>query len=141
MQEETKKERKLFRVRKADVVADTAEKEDNYQYCLDCWALFMDNDPDRDLGTQRMKLMAPSDAYGESISPDEADYRRRMEIGAATGAMIDSLSHIHRWAIYKLSSMVSVWNFPNADLLVVGPQAQIALREKLRKNILTAVLF
>lgn len=88
-----------------------------------------------------MKLMADGDGYGESIGPDEADYRRRLEIGAATGAMIDGLSHIHRWAIYRLSSMVSVWNFPNADLLIIGPAAQEALRVKLKRNILTAVLF
>lgn len=138
MAEAAKKEKKLIRVRASDVKRDKEEKEDKFDYCLECWMLFMDNDPDRDLGVHSIKLISASDAFSDA---SEADYRRRLEIGAATGAMIDSLSHIHRWAIYRLCSMVSVWNFPNADLLVVGPQAQEALRTKLRRNILTAVLF
>lgn len=130
----------LKRVRKEEVQISTLRGPDPLEYCLSCWTTAMHNDPDRDVGMQTMRLPSgESDAYGRD--PSEADLAREIEIGTATGAMIDSLPRIQWWAIRRLCGLTSVWNFPNADLLVVGPQAQAALTEKLRGNVVTRVFF
>jgi hypothetical protein len=130
----------LKRVRKEDVKNDSFRMLDPLEYCLSCWTTAMHNDPDRDVGMQTMRLPAgESDAYGRD--PNEADLAREIEIGTATGAMIDSLPRIQWWAIRRLRGLTNVWDFPNADLLAVGPQAQAALTEKLRRNVVTRVFF
>jgi len=60
---------------------------------------------------------------------------------AATDAMIDSLKRIHIWAIYKMCSMATPWNYPHADFMVVGEEARAELQRKLRGNVCTSILF
>ena len=55
--------------------------------------------------------------------------------------MINSLSRIHVWAIYRSCSIASVWRFPNADLLAAVAEAKEQLTEKLKRNVCTATLF
>jgi hypothetical protein len=104
--------------------------------CLNCWMNWLAGDSDKDLDAKTMKLSRSS-----SLDSQEAQQARDNEIGAATDAMIDSLSMLHRWAIYTMCSLPTVWDFPHADLLTVGLAARDALAEKLKKNCATRVLF
>lgn len=131
---------KLIRVRKSDAKIEFIRKPDGLEICLDCWTSWLCSDPDRDLGVKTMRLPT-GDADGYGRTTHEAQHEREMQIGAATDAMIESLSFLHRWAIYKLNGVASVWGFPNADLLIVGPAAQAALIDKLRRNVATSILF
>lgn len=130
----------LRRVRKENVKADTWVKHDPLDTCLDCWKRYMHGDPDRDLGAKTMNgLVGEEDAYG--VDPAEKQQARDMRIGAATDAMIDSLKRIHIWAIYELCSIASPWHYPNADILIVGPEAMKELERKLKINVATGILF
>lgn len=130
----------MRRVRKEEVQRDTWVKPDPLDFCLDCWHNWMAGDSDKDLGAKTMRMLSGNaDAYGRD--PAEQQQQRDNEIGAATDAMIDSLSMLHRWAIYKLCGLSTVWDFPRADLLTVGPAARVALAEKLKRNVCTGVLF
>lgn len=125
-----------YRVRKDEAKVATLPKEDPLDVCLECWATWMCSDPDRDLG-------AKTSRYSRStfLTGDEAEQARKNEIGAATDAMIDGLSHLHRWAIYQMCGIATPWSFPRADILVVGPAARDALTEKLKRNVCTRLLF
>jgi len=137
---------KLRRVRR-DEMRDTAfTKPDGLDLCLECWKEWMAGDPDRDLGMKTMRGLAGGAEEGEDgaaarqdvyEAQQAADYR----IGAATDAMINSLSRIHVWAIYRSCSIASVWRFPNADMLTAAAEAKGQLTEKLKKNVCTATLF
>lgn len=132
----------LRRVRRDDVRAVAFTKPDGLELCLSCWKEWMANDPDRDLGMKTMRGLV-SDADEDSKGPDlyEAQQAADHRIGAATDAMINSLSRIHVWAIYRSCSIASVWRFPNADLLSIAAEAKELLTEKLRRNVCTATLF
>lgn len=136
-----KKKQALRRVRKEDVSNVRPQQEhDPLDYCLECWSMWLCGDADRDLSSKVMRLpMLGDDPYGRSS--DEVQQEREMQIGAAVDAMIDSLSFLHRWAIYATCGVATPWKFPNADLLVEGPAARDALAEKLRRNVCTGVLF
>ena len=110
--------------------------------CLDAWLLSLAHGGDRDLGVKNSRLLtSDTDAYGSGKSAADREYERELEIGAATGAMIESLSRLHEWAICKITSQPLVWQFPNADIFVVVPQAELELIKKLKKNCCTGSLF
>jgi len=130
----------MRRVRKEEVQRDTREKLDALSYCLDCWKTWMHGDADRDLGAKTMSgLVGDSDGYGVSVY--EAQQVADTKIAIATDAMIDSLKPIHAWAVYKMCSIATPWNFPNADFVTVGEQARIELERKLKNNVCTSILF
>lgn len=108
--------------------------------CLGLWKAWMHGDADRDLGAKPMGgLMGDTDGHG--IDAHEQQQAADMRIAIATDAMIESMDRIHIWAIYKLCSIANPWNFPNADIFVMGDEARQVLAEKLKKNVCTAVLF
>lgn len=128
------------RVRKQDVQAARQVMPDGLEYCLACWKAWMHGDADRDLGAKPMGGLA-SDTDGYGISSAEQQQARDTRVAAATDAMIESLSRIHIWAIYRSCSVGQVWDFPNADLIAVAEEARAALTTKLKKNVCTGVLF
>jgi hypothetical protein len=130
----------MRRVKKEEVQRDTWVKPDALDLCLDCWVMWMAGDGDKDLGAKGMRLMS-GDADGYGKDSEEAQQARDNEIGAATDAMIDSLSMLHRWAIYTTCELPAVWDFPRADIFTVGPAARDALTEKLKWNVGTRMLF
>lgn len=130
----------LKRVRKEDVRQIATQESNPLDVCLDCWKNWMAGDGDKDLGAKTMRLLT-GDSDGHGVDSSEAQQARDNEIGAATDAMIDSLSHLHRWAIYKLCSVSTPWSFPRADIFYVGPAAREALAEKLKRNVGTRMLF
>lgn len=140
MESNTNKTVVRYRVRKEDAKRDSWVQPDPLDVCLDCWRAWMAGDGDRDLGAKTMRMLS-GEADGYGIDSGEAQQQRNNEIGAATDAMIDSLSRYHQWAIYEMCGIATLWNYPNADLLVVGPAAREALTEKLRKNCGTRILF
>jgi hypothetical protein len=136
------------RVRKQDTKAGTKVESkadawiqpDPLETCLECWKIYLHADADRDLGMKTMRgLLGEADAYG--VDPSEAQQARDLRLGAATDACIDSLKRIHMWAIYRMCSIASPWNYPNADMLVVGPEAKAELTRKLKINVATGILF
>lgn len=130
----------LRRVPKQEAMTDTFVRPDALDVCLDCWKTWMHGDPDRNLSAKTMSgLTGYGDGHG--ISADEAQQVRDNQIGAATDAMIDSLRHIHRWAIYTSCSMTTTWKFPRADLATVAEEAKKELQNKLKNNCCTSVLF
>ena len=130
----------LIRVKRVDVQVSNFIQPDALDLCLECWKNLMGGSGDRDLGAKTMGgLVGNSDGYGRSA--DEEQQARDLRIAAATDAMIDSLSRLHMWAIYKLMGVGQVWRFDNADLLIVGPEAKKSLEEKLRRNTCTGILF
>lgn len=132
----------LRRVRKAEVPAQSFVKADGLDTCLACWKAWMTGDQDKDLGMKTMRGLSGEECE-EACAPDmhEAQQDADQRIGAATDAMINSLSRIHVWAIYRMCSITSVWKFPNADLTVVATEARDELTQKLKRNICTATLF
>lgn len=130
----------MRRVRKAEVKTDTFTRPDGLDYCLACWKDWMHGDADRDLGAKTMRgLEGEGDGHGVDLY--EAQQQNDHRVAAATDAMIDSLSRIHVWAIYKSCSIGTAWNFPNANLILVAEEARAALTKKLKINVCTAVLF
>lgn len=126
------------RVRKEEVRRDTWVKPDPLQVCLECWSIWM-GASDRDLGIQRMNSLAgDGDGYGNA---DTYQARRDNEIAEATEAMINSMRHHHRWAIYRRCGISTVWNFPRLDLATAMQEAETELTEKLKKNVATRTLF
>jgi hypothetical protein len=109
-------------------------------YCLECWKAWMVGDADKDLGAKTMRgLVGDEDGYGVDLY--ESQQSRDVRIGAATDAMIEGLSRLHFWAIYKSCSIDTAWKFPNADLLETATEARRLLVEKLKKNVCTGILF
>lgn len=130
----------LRRVRKEDVKTYDFVKRDGLEECLDCWKIYIAGDADRDLRAKAMSgLVGDEDGYG--IDSSEAQQARDLRIGAATDAMIDSLSRLHAWAIYTLCSQATPWKYPNANILIVGPVAKVELEKKLKINVATGILF
>lgn len=120
---------------------------DPLDVCLECWKSWMGRS-DADLGTQRQKLLAGGDEEGEKerevdleSAAAAAEQRRENEIAEATDAAINSLRACDRWAIYKMCSLSSVWNFPGLDFMHAAIGAKAKLAEKLRENIATRALF
>lgn len=141
----------IRRAKKEDVPREAFIAPDGLSVCLDCWKRWMLTD-DRNLSSSRMQLrggddLPERDADGNLIktgydsNPWEEQYLADNAIGAATGAMIDSLKPMHRWAIYRKCSIVTVWKFPNTDFMAVIIDAEIDLNRMLRKNIATSGLF
>lgn len=129
----------LRRVRRDEVPPTTFVKADGLEMCLTCWKEWMARDPDRDLGMKTMGGLVGEGAAGPDIY--EAQQFADDRIGAATDAMISSLSRLHVWAIYRSCSIASVWRFPNADILDTMADAKKTLTEKLKQNVCTATLF
>jgi len=129
----------LRRVRKAEVPVQSFVKADGLDTCLACWKAWMSGDQDKDLGIKTMRGLSGEEASAPDIHEAQQDADQR--IGAATDAMINGLSCIHVWAIYRMCSIASVWKFPNADLTVVATEARHELTQKLKRNICTATLF
>ena len=129
-----------IRVRKAATTTSQWVRPDGLDYCLECWSAWMGGDGDRDLGVQARKGLA-GDSDGRGPDPHEAQQAQDIRIGAATDAMIDSLTIAQRWAIYASCGLSTPWRFKNADLVMAAEDARQALRKKLKNNICTAVLF
>lgn len=108
--------------------------------CLELWKAWMSGDADRDLGTKTMSGLV-GDGDGHGVDLYEAQQASDNRIGAATDAMIESLSRLHFWAIYKSCSIATPWKFPNAEFLVVAVEAREELAKKLRNNVCTGILF
>lgn len=106
--------------------------------CLECWKTWMGRN-DNDLGAQGQRsLRGDGDGMGNA---DTFAMRRDNEIAEATDAMIDSLRACDRWAIYRLCSVTTTWNFPLLDFVSAAEAARMRLEEKLRKNVATRTLF
>jgi hypothetical protein len=128
----------LRRVRKEEVVINTFIQPDGLDLCLELWKTYMHR-YDTDLGIQGQKsLRGEGDGYGNE---DTGQSRRDNEIAEATHAMIHSLRACDRWAIYRLCSITTVWNFPALNYVEAAQGAKTALEEKLRKNVATRTLF
>jgi hypothetical protein len=123
---------------------------DPLDVCLECWKVWMGQN-DRDLGTQRLKLLSGGDDANkgdEEAAAREAEHvaaaaaqRRDNEIAEATDAAINSLRACDRWAIYKMSGLASAWNFPMLDYMTVILRAKAQIEKNLRSNIATRALF
>jgi hypothetical protein len=132
----------MRRVMKAEVVTmDRVNTPDGLEICLECWKQYMHSDSDRDLGAKTMSGLKGDDSYGNGMDIYDQQQASDLKVGAATDAMIDSLSELHRWAIYKLTSTACAWKYPLADILKVGLAAKKSLRCKLKNNCCTSVLF
>jgi hypothetical protein len=129
----------LRRVRKAEAPVQHFVKADGLDTCLACWKDWMTGDQDKDLGMKTMRGLSGEEGHAPDIHEAQQDADHR--IGAATDAMINSLSRIHVWAIYRSCSIATSWNFPNADFLGVAAEARDELTQKLKRNICTATLF
>ena len=132
----------LRRVKKEESISTAFVKPDGLATCLDCWKTWMLSD-DRDLSASRMKLGGGADEEPVGYESDVYAEQRKADIavGAATGAMIDSLKPAWRWAIYKKCSISTQWKFPQLNFLDVLAAAEADLENKLRKNIATATQF
>lgn len=114
---------------------------DGLEICIGCWKQWMSADHDRDLGAKTMSGMQGDGAYGSGMDIYDQQQVRDLEVGAETDAQIDSLKLIHKWAIYKLTSTACPWNYPNADILIIGLEAKESLRNILKNKAVTASLF
>ena len=130
----------LRRVCKADVQVQKFIKPDGLEICLDCWKAWMADSADRDMGVKTMRGLV---GEGSSYTLDVHESQRAADnrIGAATDAMIDSLSRLHAWAIYKYCSIATSWRFPNSDFMTIAEEARQNLAAKLKNNCCTSVLF
>jgi hypothetical protein len=136
----------LRRVRREELRPTTFVKPDGLELCLACWKDWMTGDQDKDLGMKTMRGLASGVDDGEGADEARQDVYEAQQVadqrvGAATDAMINSLSRIHVWAIYRACSIASVWNFPNADFATVAAEARDELATKLKRNVCTATLF
>lgn len=127
----------LRRVRREEVARPAFAKPDPYGLLMACWADFMRTD-DRDLSGSCMKLQ--SDAVADRNVHDD-QRAADMKIGEAVGAMVDSLTIQHRWAIYKSQGISSAWRFQNAKYEDVLSDARDDLEKKLRNNVATRLYF
>jgi hypothetical protein len=128
----------LRRVRKEEVVTNNYIQPDGLDLCLELWKVWMSR-ADIDLGCKGQRsLRGEGDGYGDD---DAQTQRRDNEIAAATDAMINSLRACDRWAIYRMCSITTVWNFPLLNYLETAQGAKAALEKKLKENIATRTLF
>jgi hypothetical protein len=115
---------------------------------LECWKIWMTRN-DGDLGTQRQKLLTSDDGENDEERTKRdaksiaaaAEQRRDNEIADATDAANNSLLACDRWAIYKMSGLSSVWDFPTVDYMTFIQRAKAQAVQILRINIATRVLF
>lgn len=119
---------------------DPWTKPDPVDLCLELWKKWMAGDSDRDLGAKTMRGLS-GEGDGHGVDLHEAQQACDIKIAQATDAMINSLSRLHVWAIYRACSLTTAWRFPHASLVDVTAEARIELEVKLRKNICTALLF
>jgi len=132
----------MRRIIKSKVVqSDLLNTPDGLKICLECWKQYMHSDGDRDLGAKTMSGLKGDDSYGNGMDIYDQQQASDLKVGAATDAMIDSLSKLHRWAIYKLTSTACAKEYPLANILTVGPDAKESLRHKLKNNCCTSFLF
>jgi hypothetical protein len=130
--------RRAVRVRKEDVKIERVVPQDGLSICLDFWSTWM-GQSDSDSGIQGQRtLRGDGDGYGNE---DTSRMRHANEIAEATDAMIDGLSMVHRWAIYKSRGLATAWRFPNADYMHTAQAAQAALIVKLKINVATGRYF
>jgi hypothetical protein len=128
----------LRRVKKVDVKKDSWAQPDGLDLCLELWKHWMGK-TDTDLGVQgHRSLRGDGDGYGNA---DTSQARRDNEIAEATDAMINSLRACDRWAIYRICSITSVWNFPSLDFMEQSQKAHAELEKKLRENVATRNLW
>jgi hypothetical protein len=114
---------------------------DGFDVCMQCWQDYMHSD-EKKRGASAMKLCADIDeATGYESDPYAEQRKEDLKLGQCANAMVDSLSRIHQWAIYKGYSMGNVWDYQNADLITVLQEAKIELEKKFRNNLATAVKF
>ena len=135
--------RSMRRVKKSDVDVHPVIKQDGLTICLECWRDWMLSD-DRDLSASRMKLHGgDQDQEHEGYESDPYAEQRKadMKVGEATGAMIEGLKPVWRWAIHKKMGVCQVWNFPSVDFLSCLADAQAELESKLRNHIATSMKF
>jgi len=125
------------RARRVEAVQPAFGRPDPYPQLMACWVDYMGTD-DRDLGAGGMKLA--SDAEPETNLHD-AQRAADLKIGETVNAMVDSLSALHRWAIYKSQGIATAWRFPNADFGSTLSAARDELEQKLRKNVATRLYF
>lgn len=130
----------MRRVRKEEVHIDIVQKPDPLDYCLECFKVYI-SENDRERVKAASGLMGDSDGYGED--PHDAQRKKDLRIGAAVSAEIHDpkFSFLNRWAIYTLCSVATTFKYPNADILLVGPVARYLLGERLKKNMVTSILF
>lgn len=130
----------LRRVKKADIQSDTWVRPDPIDYCLAMWGSWMATGGQRNLGARIMGgLVGESDGHGSDIN--EEQHSHDMQVGAATDAMIDGLSVMHRWAIYRACGVATQWRYPNADLALTLIDAREQLAVALKKNECTRNFF
>ena len=133
----------FIRVRKEHIKPDTWVQPDGLDLCMACWKEYMQFD-DRDLSVSRVRLHGgeeDADRVAYESDPYIEQRKADIKIGEATDAMIDSLSRLHIWAIYKAYGIGQVWNFPNADLAATVAAAKVELEVKLRRNLVTCTKF
>lgn len=123
------------------VVAVTAWTDpDPLDLCLELWAAWMAHDADRDMGFKTMRGLS-GEGDGRGLDMHEAQQAADTRIAQATDAMIDSMSQIHKWAVYKMCSLATPWRFPMATYEDVAIDARNELIARLKRNVCTAVLF
>jgi hypothetical protein len=127
----------LRRVRREEVARPAFDKPDPYALLMACWVDYMRTD-DRDLGAGGMMLKGE---FADYQDVNDAQRAADMRIGEAVGAMVDSLTVLHRWAIYKSQRIAAVWRFANADYETVLLEARDELEKKLRGNVATRLYF
>jgi hypothetical protein len=127
---------------KAEMVEmDRVNTPDGLEICLECWKQYMHSDGDRDLGAKTMSGLKGDDSYSNGMDIYDQQQASDLKVGAATDAMIDSLPLRYKWAIYKLTSIGYSYDYPQDDILFVGPAAKQLLSDKLKNNCCTSVLF
>lgn len=123
------------------LLAVTAWTEpDPLDLCLELWAAWMAHDADRDMGVKTMRCLS-GEGDGRGVDMYEAQQAIDTRIAQATDAMIDSMTRLHIWAIYKLCSQATPWRFPHAVFVDVAVEARAELMRRLKNNVCTAVLF
>lgn len=118
-----------------------------FQICINHWREWMQHH-DRDLGARGQQGIASGpdsedrEGYDDSHAAGEAAAARAArEIAMATDAMIDSLPGHYKAAIYRSCNITSVWRYPRMDFVVVLPEAEQELCEKLARNVATRAFF
>jgi hypothetical protein len=132
----------MRRIMKSEtVVMDRVNTPDGLEICLECWKQYMHSDGDRDLGAKTMSGLKGDDSYGNGMDVYDQQQASDLKVGAATDAMIDSLPLRYKWAIYKLTSIGYSYDYHQFNILTLGPAAKESLRDKLKNNCCTSVLF
>ncbi len=120
-------------------LADSWPRPEALDMCLDLWTNWMARGAGRDLGIKTTRFLKGGDVH--SVDLYEAQQASDTRIAEATDAMIDSMSRLHAWAIYRLCGQATVWNFPNAALAEAEQEARGELRKLLKKNVCTGAFF